>query len=342
MFSRRGNRDEDGERVRESGGYADAVLPGVLARLDALTAAVRDLGDDVERHEEDIRDLLAAGGSGDGDVLDESRRRALDVADDLQQVWLRAWEASTEGARGAREQAWGVGELIRRVLGVGGVEGAGGAVPSVPAEVVGGEGGSWEAAKGALRGAAAEAGVEFSWDPVSLGWADGRPGAGAQSGVGAPFGAGVDCELWPGCVAWDPVLFVVRPAVVHRGQRVAPPMVFTGAVVVDGVGGLDGVDGLDGADRTDRVYGPDRVDGPGEVDGPDRVDRPDRVDGPGEVDGPDRVDRPGEVDKVESGGARPGVRGGEPSVVRGRGRWVWRVRGHRERRGSGGAGPPAR
>ncbi|MFH9075316.1 hypothetical protein [Streptomyces alboflavus] len=334
MFSRRGNRDEDGERVRESGGYADAVLPGVLARLDALTAAVRDLGDDVERHEEDIRDLLATGGSGGGDVLDESRRRALDVADDLQQVWLLAWEAGTEGARGAREQAWGVGELIRRVLGVGGVSGVSGvsgveraggsesaapgvsAAPGMPAvsaasgvpaasvvsavsaEVVGAEGGSWEAAKVALRGAVAEAEVEFSWDPVSLGWADGRPGA--PSGVGAPSGAGVDCELWPGCVAWDPVLFVVRPAVVHRGQRVAPPMVFTGAVVSDGVesgGGLSG-----GA--------------------------------------PSGGDPSGVRDGVRAGvraRALSGVRGGEPGVVRGRGRWAWRVRGHRERHGRGAA-----
>ncbi|MFD9880622.1 hypothetical protein ACFWZT_04040 [Streptomyces alboflavus] len=307
MFSRRGNRDEDGERVRESGGYADAVLPGVLDRLDALTAAVRDLGDDVERHEEDIRDLLATGGSGGGDVLDESRRRALDVADDLQQVWLRAWEAGREGERGAREQAWEVGELIRRVLGVGGVGGMSGAP--------GAAGDAWTAAAVALRGATTEAGVEFSWDPVSLGRTDGQSGAGAEAdaGLGTRAGAVVDCELWPGCVAWDPVLFVVRPAVVHRGQRVAPPMVFTGAVVLDGMGGVDRVDGVDGVDGTDGV---DRTDG------------------------------------VESGGARPGVRGGkpsvvrggEPSVVRGRGRWVWRVRGHRERRGrrASGAGPSAR
>ncbi|MFD0415178.1 hypothetical protein [Streptomyces sp. NPDC127108] len=310
MFSRRGNRDEDGERgtAHVGGGYADAALPDVLARLDALTAAVGDLGDDVERHEEDIRDLLASERPGTTDVLDEPRRRALDVADDLQHVWLRAWHAGTEDDRGTREKAWEVGELIRRVLGVGGVVGMSGA-PGAP----GADGGAWAAAAVALRAATAEAGVEFSWDPVSLGRADGQSGAGAEvdaglgtragAGLGTRAGAVVDCELWPGCVAWDPVLFVVRPAVVHRGQRVAPPMVFTGAVVPDGAGSGGG-------------WGAAGVRGGG-------------LSGRGLPDGGLSGVRGGEL---------AGVRGREPSVVRGRGRWAWRVRGHRERRGLGGVG----
>ncbi|MBJ3806066.1 hypothetical protein JGB26_02835 [Streptomyces flavofungini] len=374
MFSRRDKRAEDGERGERGGaptggGYADIGLLEVIARLDALGTAVRALGDDVERHEEDIRDLLAAAaGSGSGDVLDEARRRALDVAEDLQHVWLRAWRAGGERGAGRavgspREQARGVGELLRRVLGgEGAASGAAGA-----------DRGSVEADGVALRGAAVEAGVEFSWDAVPPGRADGQsgtssgagssassgagsgtpsgagpsapsgagpgtpsgagpgtpsgagpsapsgagpgtpsgagpgtpsgagpgtpsgagPGTPSGAGPGTPSGAGSGSELWPGCAAGDPVLFVVRPAVVHRGQRVAPAMVFTGVVERDGV----------------------------ERDGVER----------------DGVERDG----VESGVGRgsAGVRAGEPSVVRGRGRWAWRVREHRERHGqdSGGA-----